>query len=98
MLSVNRLSLSAPGKGGRELRMDARAGLASALHQEATGSTGLDDFGIDDYRTALGVLLQAADEWPGLDERGQMVLSMQVTGQLVSRLRSQAGWKARPDF
>ena len=63
----------------------------------AITSTGLSDFGSDDYLDGLQVLLNAANSSPhrgaGLDLR----VKFTAISALESRLRSQSGWSARPE-
>jgi Sulfotransferase family len=58
---------------------------------------GLSDFGGDDHRPGLRVLLDAATSSPHAGPELEARVRHSAIGALVSRLRSQAGWAARPD-
>lgn len=58
---------------------------SESLHAAATAQTGLDDFGPDDYRERLEVLLGAVAELP-LTGAGQVMLHSQITQHLKNRL------------
>ena len=78
----------------------ARSGIGTAedLHASATRITGLADFGADDYRDGLDVLL---DSWAGeasLTELGTKVFRAFLRGALVARLLSEAGWARHPGY
>lgn len=74
-------------------------GTVDDLHASATKLTGLDDFGPDDdnYREALGVLLEAYRDEADLTELGSKMNRFFLRGALVARLLSQAGWTAQPE-
>lgn len=76
---------------------DRFMGAEQALHDAASGQCGFDDFGHDDYREALAVLLDSLDrDLPrGPAEREACLRTIVVT--LVSRLYAQAGWTRCPD-
>jgi len=63
----------------------------------SSAAGGLTDFGSDDYRVGLQVLVDAASTSPhagaALDER----VRRSSVAVLISRLASQAGWTARPE-
>ena len=89
----------------RELRgvqgvMTARtdAGTVEELHASATKACGLDDFGSDDdnYREALGVLLESYRRDADLTEIGSKMNRFFVRNALVARLMSEAAWKQYP--
>ena len=67
------------------------------LHDRAIAATGLSDFGKDDYRTGLEVLLAAIEETPGLAEQQRSAVGGIALGPLVGRLHSEEGWRRRPD-
>lgn len=72
---------------------------AEQLHEAASAAAGgLDDFGEDgdDYRTGLDVLLGSLASDARLNELGEQVVYGAVTGALIGRLVSQAGWIAAP--
>lgn len=73
-------------------------GTVEDLHASATKMVGLDDFGPDDdnYREALGVLLDSYQREAGLTELGSKMNRFFLRGALVARLLSQAGWKQHP--
>jgi len=77
----------------------APAGIGSAddLHAAATRITGLADFGADDYRDGLDVLLQSCAREAGLTELGAKVHRAFLRGALVARLLSEAGWARYPE-
>lgn len=58
---------------------------AESLHAAATAQTGLDDFGPEDYRERLDVLLGAVNALP-LTGAGQVMLHSQLTQHLKNRL------------
>jgi hypothetical protein len=69
-----------------------------ALHASATKATGLDDFGADDdnYREALGVLLESFRNDAGLTELGSKKARFFARNALVARVLSEAAWKQYP--
>lgn len=76
---------------------DRIVGTIDDLHASATRMTGLDDFGVDDYRDGLAVLLDSYRSDAGLTELGSKMFRYFLRGALVARLLSEAGWKANPD-
>ncbi len=68
-----------------------------ALHDAACAVTGLRDFGSDDYRSALRVLLRSFDQDAALTPLGRLATKVQIHGALIGRLRSQEGWRQRPE-
>jgi hypothetical protein len=68
-----------------------------ALHEAARAATGLADFGGDDYREGLRVLLRSWDEEADLSAIGRASSWELARAALVARLRSQDGWRRRPD-
>ena len=68
------------------------------LHASATKACGLDDFGVDDdnYREALGVLLDSYARDADLTEFGSKMSRFFVRNALVARLLSEAAWKQYP--
>src|ERR1700744_3326602 len=78
----------------------ARTDIATVdeLHASATKLTGLDDFGVDDdnYREALGVLLDSYRQEAGLTVLGSKMNRFFLRGALVARLLSEASWKQCP--
>jgi hypothetical protein len=73
-------------------------GTASELHAAATALTGLADFGEDDYRDGLAVLLESYARDAGLTAKGVRVARALVRGALTARLSSEAGWTANPEY
>lgn len=75
-------------------------GTVEDLHASATKMVGLDDFGPDDdnYREALGVLLEAYRSEAGLTELGSKMNRFFIRGALVARLLAQAGWNQHPQY
>ena len=68
------------------------------LHASATKLTGLDDFGSDsdNYREALGVLLDSYRQEAGLTVLGSKMNRFFLRGALVARLLSESAWKQYP--
>jgi hypothetical protein len=68
------------------------------LHAAATKLTGLDDFGVDNdnYREALGVLLDSYRQEAGLTVLGSKMNRFFLRGALVARLLSESAWKQYP--
>jgi len=73
------------------------SGSEALLHDTAAAATGFSDFGGDDYREGLGVLLAALDQGPPLTPLGRELIFGMILGTLVARLFTEAGWKQRPD-
>jgi hypothetical protein len=78
--------------GGRE-----GIGSPGDLHASATKITGLTDFGADDYRDGLAVLLDSCAREAGLTELGVKVHRAFLRGALVARLLSEAAWARHPE-
>ncbi|NLE81351.1 MAG: sulfotransferase [Rhodococcus sp.] len=72
-------------------------GTIDDLHASATRMTGLDDFGVDDYTEALGVLLESYRSDESLTPLGSKVSRFFLRGALVARLLSEAAWKQHPE-
>lgn len=74
-------------------------GTVEDLHASATKASGLDDFGTDDdnYREALGVLLDAFARDADLTEFGSKMQRFFVRNALVARLVSEAAFKQHPE-
>ncbi|QLL07009.1 sulfotransferase family protein [Mycobacterium vicinigordonae] len=70
------------------------------LHASATKLTGLDDFGTDDdnYREALGVLLDSYRNEADLTPLGSKMNRFFLRGALVARLLSESAWKQYPEY
>jgi hypothetical protein len=73
-------------------------GTAEDLHASATKITGLADFGADDYRDGLALLLESCARDAGLTELGTKVHRAFLRGALVARLLSVAGWARHPEY
>ena len=75
-------------------------GTVDDLHASATKLTGLDDFGSDDdnYREALGVLLDSYQREAGLTVLGSKMNRFFLRGALVARLLSESAWKQYPAY
>jgi len=72
-------------------------GTVDDLHASATRFIGLDDFGDDDYRTGLGVLLDSYAGDAELTPFGNKVNRAFLRGALVARLLSESAWKQFPE-
>jgi hypothetical protein len=74
-------------------------GTVDDLHASAVKATGLDDFGVDDdnYREALGTLLESYRRDADLTELGSKMCRFFVRNALVARLVSEAAWKQYPE-
>jgi Sulfotransferase family len=73
-------------------------GTAEDLHASATRITGLADFGPDDYRDGLAVLLESYARDADLTPLGRKVQRSFLRGALVARLLSEAAWQAWPSY
>jgi Sulfotransferase family len=73
-------------------------GTVDDLHASAVKAAGLDDFGVDDdnYREALGMLLESYRRDADLTEFGSKMCRFFVRNALVARLVSEAAWKHYP--
>lgn len=73
-------------------------GTVEDLHASATKLVGLDDFGPDEdnYREALGVLLDSYQRDANLTVLGSKMNRFFLRGALVARLLSEAAWKQYP--
>jgi hypothetical protein len=72
-------------------------GTAEDLHASATRITGLTDFGDDDYRDGLAVLLDSYARDAALTPLGNKVMRGFLRGALVARLLSEAAWQQHPE-
>jgi hypothetical protein len=75
-----------------------RIGTAADLHAAAARLTGLADFGADDYRDGLDVLLESYDRDAGLTPAGLRVTRALLRGALTARLLSEAAWARHPEY
>src|SRR5215831_7460321 len=73
-------------------------GTVEDLHASATRVTGLADFGSDDYRDGLAVLLESYARDAGLTPLGRKVKRSFLRGALVARLLSEAAWQSWPQY
>ncbi len=75
-------------------------GTVEDLHASAIKFVGLDDFGVDDdnYREALGVLLESYQRDANLTALGSKMNRFFLRGALVARLLSEAAWKQHPGY
>lgn len=72
-------------------------GTVDDLHASATKITGLDDFGADDYRDGLAVLLESYDREADLTPLGRRVKRAFLRGALVARLFAEAACRQYPE-
>ncbi|ORB31883.1 sulfotransferase family protein [Mycolicibacterium parafortuitum] len=74
-------------------------GTVEDLHASAVKACGLDDFGSDDdnYREALGVLLESYQRDADLTELGSKMQRFFARNALVARLVSEAAFKQHPE-
>lgn len=72
-------------------------GSETLLHEAASFATGLEDFGSDDYREGLGVLLSALDTDLRPTALGREFAWGMLIGVMSARLHTQEGWRQRPD-
>jgi hypothetical protein len=77
--------------------MSGRVGTVEDLHTSASRITGLDDFGADDYREGLQVLLASYARESALTPLGRKVMRSFLRGALVARLLSEATWQRHPE-
>jgi len=68
------------------------------LHERATKVTGLTDFGADEYREGLSVLIDSYSNDAALTPYGVKVARAGLRDVLVARLFAEAGWKANPSY
>jgi hypothetical protein len=73
-------------------------GTVADLHESASRITGLSDFGTDDYRDGLAVLLESYAAQAGLTPLGNKLQRVFLRGALVARLLSEASWAANPQY
>jgi hypothetical protein len=73
-------------------------GTVEDLHASATKAVGLDDFGTgdDNYREALGVLLESYQRDADLTEFGSKMCRFFIRNALMARLVSEAGFRQYP--
>jgi hypothetical protein len=75
-------------------------GTVEDLHESASRLVGLDDFGGDEdnYREALGVILDSYQREAGLTPFGSKISRVYLRGALAARLLSQAAWRQYPHY
>jgi hypothetical protein len=73
-------------------------GTVEDLHASATRLTGLENFGSDEYRDGLAVLLDSYARDAGLTSLGRKLKRVFLRGALVARLLSEAAWRAHPGY
>ena len=86
---------------GMEDRFDPPERFASAgdeLHELVTSRTGLADFGGDDYRAGLEVLLKSMDYDPQFSEQGRRQAWGEIVGTLSARARAVQAMRETPGF
>jgi hypothetical protein len=72
-------------------------GTVEDLHASATRLTGLDDFGADDYRDGLAVLLESYAKDEDLTPLGSKMSRVFLRGALAARLLSESAWRSYPE-
>lgn len=72
-------------------------GTVADLHESATRTTGLDDFGGDEHHEALGVLLDSYEREAGLTPFGKKVKRAFLRGALGARALSEAARRQYPE-
>ncbi|MBY6413997.1 sulfotransferase [Rhodococcus sp. BP-252] len=73
-------------------------GTVADLHASATKATGLSDFGSDDYREALAVLLESYRRDAELTAAGSKMHRYFLRGALIARLLSEQAWAQHPEY
>jgi hypothetical protein len=66
------------------------------LHEAAAAQSGSDDFGKDDYKWGMRVLLQAMDYDPHFSESGRVLAWRQLVDALASRTIACSSLRANP--
>jgi len=72
-------------------------GTVADLHASAARLTGLDDFGVDDYRDGLAVLLESYARDEDLTQLGAKMSRVFLRGALAARLLSESAWHTHPE-
>jgi Sulfotransferase family len=67
-----------------------------AFHDMAAQATGLTDFGSDDYREPMRLLLADYDKHSYFNQLGVEMISGEIVGRLVGRLMTEQGIKQNP--
>jgi len=73
-------------------------GTADGLREAAATFTGLADFGGDDYREGLDVLLESYERDAGLTPAGVKAARAMVRAALMARLFSESAWARHPEY
>lgn len=73
-------------------------GTMADLHEAASAATGLSDFGADDYRDAMGILLDGYATEAALTEPGRERVRAMLLTVLQSRLYTEASWREHPEY
>lgn len=68
-----------------------------SLLEAARRATGHQDFGDESFLEGLRVLLRAYDEEARLTPFGRFMVGQELAGILRARLRTEAGWEAKPE-
>ena len=97
-LSGSHEQRASPCSGHGPATARAGSGTGSDLHAAATRLTGLADFGADDYRDGLDVLLESYARDAGPDPAGLRVTRALLRGALTARLLSEAAWARHPEY
>ena len=63
----------------------------AALLDRARQQTGLEEFGADDFREGLNILLASLDEEARLNAQGRMAMDTQLVDLLANRLQVETG-------
>ncbi len=79
-------------------RASDSVGTIEDLHASASRTTGLADFGPDDYTDGLGVLLESYARDAELTPLGAKATRSFLRGALAARLLSEAGWRSFPGY
>ncbi|GAA2359684.1 sulfotransferase [Saccharopolyspora halophila] len=72
-------------------------GTVEDLHASATRITGLEDFGPDDHREGLAMLLESYRREANLTPHGNKMKRTFLRGALTARLLSEQAWKQHPE-
>lgn len=95
------LAIRALNAVGRSLGQDGRSWVSlkpEHLIAKAEQETGLSDWGGEDWRPALDVLVQSLDGEAQLNLMGRMLMKEYLRRLLVNRLKVQADFKAHPEI
>ncbi len=85
------------GTAGSAAASRRGVGTVDDLHASAMRRTGLDDFGADDYRDGLAVLLESYARDEDLTELGSKMSRVFLRDALAARLLSEAAWRTYPE-